>query len=67
MPMLEFTDDELEALFAVHTIAARVNWSAYDRARQRIVNAGWKHLESKDPDGGNDLAAIAPAAGHGLR
>jgi hypothetical protein len=59
MPVVVFNDDELEALLAVHTIAARVDWSAYDRARQRIVEAGRRHLESKSPRTVNDVAAVA--------
>jgi hypothetical protein len=46
MPLVDFIDAELEALYAVHTSAAKVDWSAYDRARQRIVAAGHTHLKS---------------------
>jgi len=65
MPLIEFTDDELEALLAAHTSAARVNWSAYDCARQRIIGAGQKHMELKDPDGVSDFIAFARGPGTG--
>jgi hypothetical protein len=47
MPAVTFTDAELEALYAVCTNAERIDWSAYDRARQRIVDAERQHLESR--------------------
>jgi hypothetical protein len=47
MAAVDFTDAELEALYAVYTNAERIDWSAYDQARQRIVDAGRKHLESR--------------------
>jgi hypothetical protein len=46
---IQFTRAELEALYAVYVFAAAVDWTAYDSARQRIVDAGRKHLEPQQP------------------
>jgi hypothetical protein len=49
MISIEFTRAELEALYAVYAAAATVDWPAYDRARQRIVDAGRAHLGRAEP------------------
>jgi hypothetical protein len=42
VPTVYFPDDELLALYAAFTPATspRIDWDAYDRGRQRIIDAG---------------------------
>lgn len=61
MPSIDFTDAELEALYSIYTSAAKVNWSAYDRARRRIIAAGRIRLES---DGCEPTDALAASQVH---
>jgi hypothetical protein len=51
MISIAFTRAELEALYAVYVAAAKVDWPAYDRARQRIVDAARKHFASPERTG----------------
>ena len=65
MPSVTFSEAELQALYAAYTAAARLDWPAYDRARQRIIDAAQKHAATGHPVGpglGPALRADTPRA-----
>jgi hypothetical protein len=48
MPIVHFTDEELAALFNALTTADRVNWTAYDAAKARIIAVGRMHYFARE-------------------
>jgi len=38
--VVEFTEEEFAALYAAFSNAERINWKAYDAARERVLNLG---------------------------